>query len=119
MREYRFALVAMLVATMPSVAMADDPRDPEMQSAEARQRDAEMVRKLNQQESDRVRERDARYAQGWQTSKLAGSSSSDASGYAKARADYERDLAQYERDMAQWRRATAACKAGNHSACAK
>lgn len=117
MRDYRVALMAILAATMPSIALADDPRDPEMQNTDARQRDAEMVRKLNRQESDRVRERDARYAQG---RREGGSpSSGNANDYAKARADYERDHAQYERDMAKWRRATAACNAGDYSACRK
>lgn len=109
MMQFRLAAVAMLMATMPSTAFADDPRDPAMRNSEARQRDAEMVRKLNQQESDRVLERDAACARGK-------SSSRD---YAKARADYERDYARYEQDMAKWRRATAACRAGDYSACAR
>jgi hypothetical protein len=121
MRVNPFFCTALVAAVMPAVALADDPNDPAMRSAAARARDHEIIRQLNKQELARVRERDARYAEGWRAARVSGSS---AAGYAarsqdheRAMADYARDRARYEREMAAWRRAVAACRAGDRSAC--
>ncbi|MDE1915682.1 MAG: hypothetical protein KGJ57_02220 [Sphingomonadales bacterium] len=102
----------MLVATIgmlavSSVARADDPKDPSMRSAAARARDHELTRRLNQQQAAMVRERDARYAQGWRAYDRSGSN-----------ADYADANAQYERELARWRRDVSACRSGDYSACA-
>ena len=94
-----------MAAMMPVAALADDPNDASMRNPVARARDREMVRQLNLRQSAMVRERDARYAQGWQAS-------GGNSGYGAARA-------QYEREMAAWRGAVAACRSGDYSACAR
>lgn len=118
MRVNLFVCAALLAAVAPAAALADDPNDPAMRSAAARARDRAIIRQLNLQEGARVRERDARYAQGWRAY------ADDRAGYSarardhdRARSDYARDRAQYERDMAAWRRAVAACRAGDYSAC--
>lgn len=106
-----YALAA--CALVPGAAHADDPRDPKMRSQTARARDRAIIRQLNLEEAARVRKRDAGYAQGWAEWRKRGDSGSD-----RAAQDYAHRRAQYERDMAEWRRAVAACRAGNHSACA-
>lgn len=53
------------LAALPGAAMADDPRDPSMKSAAARERDREQIRQMNLAQLRYVRERDARYAEGW------------------------------------------------------
>ncbi len=99
--------LALGAALLPAAAMADDPNDPSMRSAEARARDRAIIRRLNQEQLAHVRERDARYAEGWRAYRSRGSDNDD---YARQRADYERK-------MAAWRRAVAACRAGDYSAC--
>lgn len=102
-----FICAAIVAATIPAVARADDPRDPSMRSAQARARDRGIIRQLNLEEGARVRARDARYAKGWR----------EYANRSKDEADYARSRAQYERDMAAWRHAVAACRAGDYSAC--
>jgi hypothetical protein len=115
MRVNLMVCAALAAVMMPATAWADDPHDPAMRSAAARARDREIIRQLNLQEGARVRERDARYAQGWRSAQAdRGYASSD---HQRAMADYAHDRAQYERDMANWRRAVAACRAGDYSAC--
>lgn len=100
-----FACVAMLGAAMlPAVALADDPRDPTMRSAAARERDRAIIRRMNQQQLAYVRDRDARIMRDYRRAQSGGS------GYADARADYERK-------MASWRRAVAACNSGRWEYC--
>ena len=115
------AALALTAALLPVSAMADDPHDPTMRTAAARARDHAIIRRLNQNELAYVRQRDARYAEGWQNYRARGASSED---YARRRDDYERanqryaeDQSQYQRQMAAWRRAVAACRAGDYSAC--
>ena len=93
-----------------------------MRGAAARARDREIVRQLNLQELSRVRERDARYAEGWRAARAdrdraEGEYTSRSRDYERATADYARERARYERQMAQWRGAVAACRAGDYSAC--
>lgn len=107
----RLVCAALVAALMPVATWADDPNDPAMRSAAARARDREIIRQLNLREGARVRERDARYAQGWR------SAQADRGDHERAMTDYARSRAQYEQDMAQWRRAVAACRAGDYSAC--
>lgn len=117
---------AIAVALMPASVLADDPRDPAMRSAAARERDREIIRQLNRQELARVRERDAGYAAGWRSWRNANGDddgradaeyASRSRGYERDMADYARDRARYERQMSAWRRAVAACRAGDYSAC--
>ncbi|MFA7586456.1 MAG: hypothetical protein WCY11_09745 [Novosphingobium sp.] len=98
------ALAALLT---PHVALADDPNDPAMRTAAARARDKAIIRQLNLQEAARVRERDARYAEGWRAKREEG----------RMQAEYARSRAEHERRMVQWRRQVAACRAGDYSAC--
>lgn len=109
------ALVMALVA-VPGVAMADDPHDPQMRTQAARERDRAVIRRLNQQELARVRERDARYAQGWAKWRAHNEQAAD-------RRDADRDYADarddYEQRMAEWRRAVAACREGRYEYCAR
>jgi hypothetical protein len=116
---------AFLTALVPSAAYADDPCDPAMRSTRARARDHAIIRQLNLNEAAMVRERDARYAQGWAAWRgdrgSAGGESDTAArtrDHARALADYARSRAQYERDMAAWHRAVDACRSGEVDACA-
>lgn len=115
MRVNPLVCAALVAAMMPATAWADDPNDPAMRSAAARARDREIIRQLNLQEAARVRERDARYAEGWRAYDADREYSSRDN--RRSMNDYARDRAQYERDMARWRRAVAACRAGDYSAC--
>ena len=88
-----------------------------MRTAAARARDRAIIRRLNQEQLAHVRQRDARYAEGWQAYRERGGNSQD---YAQRRSDYQRarqryaeDRRDYERQMAAWRRAVAACRAGD------
>ena len=92
-----------------------------MRTAAARARDHAIIRGLNQRELAYVRQRDARYAEGWRAYRSRGA---DAGDFTRRRSDYERaneryaeDRSQYQRQMAAWRRAVAACRAGDYSAC--
>lgn len=121
MRVNPFIFAAIVAAMMPAVALADDPHDPAMRSAAARARDREIIRQLNLREAAMVRERDARYAQGWRAARSHAAGNDE---YAARSEDHERDMARYarsraqhERDMAEWRDAVAACRAGDYSAC--
>ena len=100
----------------PTLALADDPYDPQMRTQTARERDRAIIRKLNQQELARVRERDARYAQGWAQWRAYNEQTAD-------RRDADRDYAEarddYEQRMAEWRRAVAACREGRYEYCAR
>ena len=124
MRVHSFICAAIAAAIMPVAARADDPNDPAMRSAAARARDREMTRQLNLEEIARVRQRDARSAEGRRTARAGGSYAAGEDEYAarsrdheRAMANYARNRAQYEREMAAWRRAVAACRAGDYSAC--
>ena len=76
-----------------------------MLSAQARARDKAIIKRLNQEQFAHVRQRDARYADGWRT-------------YREGPRVGAGRQAQYERDMAAWRRAVAKCRAGYHAYCA-
>lgn len=112
------ALVMALVA-VPSVALADDPYDPQLRTQAAREWDRAIIRKLNQQELARVRERDALYAQGWAAWKAH--KGREHNERMADRRDDERDHADarddYEQRMAEWRRAVAACREGRYEYC--
>lgn len=94
------AALAAIFTAVP--ALADDPNDPEMRSAAARERDRAIIRQLNRDELARVRARDSKYAKGW-------------SAYREAPARQ----AEYERRMAEWRRAVRLCESGRHEYCAR
>lgn len=112
-----------LAATLaPTLALADDPKDPVLsRSAEARARDKAIIRQLNQDQLAHVRERDARYADGWKAWREQGGQQQ---AYSAARADHERAMdayarerAAYERERAAWRRAVQQCEAGHYEYC--
>ncbi|KFG88929.1 hypothetical protein BV98_003329 [Sphingobium herbicidovorans NBRC 16415] len=98
------SVLAACAALAPSAALADDPRDPSMQSAQARARDRAIIKRMNQQQLAYVRERDARIMNDYRQARSGGD------GYASARREHARD-------MAQWRRAVAACNAGRWEYC--
>ena len=122
MREILISgVLALAAALLPVAALADDPNDPTMRTAAARARDRAIIRRLNQNELSYVRQRDARYSEGWRNYRSRGTNSED---YARRRSEYERanqryaeDRSQYQSQMAAWRRAVAACRAGDYSAC--
>ena len=103
--------LALGIAAQSAMAAADDPNDRTMNAA-AIERDRAIIRRLNQEQLAHVRQRDARYAEGWRSYRNGTGrvSQRDAANYAEARQDYARQ-------MAAWRRAVAACRAGDRSAC--
>jgi hypothetical protein len=121
--SFKLLAGAMVIAaaTLPSVALADDPLDPKMQSEAARERDRAMIRKLNRDMLEQVQARDAQYAAGWQAYREQPRVQAE---YRQRLAAYERELERgaaerrrYEREMAEWRRKDAACRAGHYAAC--
>ncbi|MGX7895689.1 hypothetical protein [Tsuneonella sp. HG222] len=98
--------LALAVSAVPGAAWADDPSDPSMRSKAARERDAAIIRKLNEDQLAYVRKRDAEYARQWQAQRDAPRQN--------ARAQEE-----YRRQMAEWRRAVALCQSGRHEYCAR
>jgi hypothetical protein len=112
-------------------ARADDPND--RMTPEDIARDAAIIRKLNRDQLEYVRKRDAQYAAGWKAYDRAnnraeaadyGDTRDDESDYQASRRDYadqSRAYAQarrdYETDLAQWRRDVAACRAGDYARC--
>ena len=95
---------ALGIALVPVAAAADDPRDPSMRSAEARARDKAIIKRLNQEQLAHVRQRDARYAEGWRA-------------YRNGPQLNAARQAQYDREIAAWRRAVAKCNAGYREFC--
>jgi hypothetical protein len=125
MRVKTILSAALIVAMMPEVARADDPKDPAMRGAAARSRDHAMIRQLNLNELARTRARDAHYMEGWRAYRQASDAGALDQGahyvpeaeYAQRSERYARDHAQYEQRLAAWRRAVAACRAGDYDAC--
>lgn len=117
-----FTALALGAAFVPALAVADDPKDPVLsRSAEARARDKAIIRQLNQDQLAKVRERDARYAAGWQAYREQGGRNE---AYSAARADHDRAMdafarerAAYERERAAWRRAVQLCESGHYEYC--
>lgn len=113
--------LALALAALPTLALADDPHDPKMRTQAARERDRGVIRRLNQQELARVRERDAGYAQGWAAwkahkARAHGEQAADRRDADRSYADARDD---YEQRMAEWRRAVAACREGRYEYCAR
>ena len=108
------ALALGAVTAMPTAALADDPNDPAMRDPRARARDRAIIRQLNRNELARVRERDARYAEGWRAYRERPAQQAE---HARRMARYEAEREQYERDMAEWRHAVARCRAGDWRYC--
>lgn len=97
--------LALGLAAVPSPVLADDPKDPAMRDASARARDAAIIKRLNEEQLKYVRERDARYAEGWRA-------------YRDAPRENARRQAEHEREMAAWRHAVKMCQNGRHEYCA-
>lgn len=102
------AVAAAALACEP--ALADDPYD--RMTPEELERDRETIRRLNREQLEYVRKRDARYAEGWR----AHGGSRGASRKQQA-STYEADMRRYERAMAEWREDVAACRAGYYEYC--
>lgn len=119
-RNFRAIMLAATIGALAlsGTAQADDPKDPSMRSAAARARDHELTRRLNVEQAAMVRERDARYAQGWRAYDRNNGASRDAYARSDANADYAAANDQYQRELARWRRDVSACRAGDYSACA-
>ena len=123
--HFLFGALMIGALALPSAAMADDPKDPEMQSAEARAADREQIRKLNLDMLAQVQARDAGYAAAWK--KYAESRANEAqhaeayrirmAAYHQEQARYAADRESYEQAMADWRRDVSACRAGDRTAC--
>ncbi|MGH6747128.1 hypothetical protein [Novosphingobium sp.] len=135
--------LALCAPGFSGTARADDPND--RMSAEDIARDAAIIRKLNRDQLDYVRKRDAQYASGWKAYRArqgGGDEQDDEATGQYARGDYAGDedgepyarrderpassspsraYAQarrdYEADLAQWRRDVSACRAGDYSRC--
>lgn len=108
------AALAAAVASGP--ALADDPY--EKLSPEELAQDRETIRRLNREQLDYVRKRDAQYAEGWRAYGRSRRSSDTDRRYDddQVRA-YETDRREYERAMAEWREDVAACRAGYYEYC--
>lgn len=107
-RAGALALLA-AIAAIPTVALADDPRDRTMQTREARERDREIIRQMNQEQLDYVTRRDAEYAKDWEATRQ----------YERDMEQHRRDMERYEREMAEWQQATEKCLAGYREYCAR
>lgn len=101
--------LALGVAAQSAMAAADDPNDRTMNAA-AIERDRAIIRRLNQEQLAHVRQRDARYAEGWRSYRNGKSTDQEQQRYAD-------DRRRYARQMAAWRQAVAACRAGDREAC--
>lgn len=107
------AALAAAVAYGP--ALADDPY--EKLTPEELEQDRATIRRLNREQLDYVRKRDARYAEGWRAYARSGrGSASDGRFQDQVRA-YEADRRSYERAMAEWRQDVAACRDGYYEYC--
>ncbi len=116
------AALALTTSFVSSVALADDPNDPDMRDPRARARDRQIIRQLNIDELAHVRRRDAGYAAGWKAYREA--KNGGGADYARARADndrqragYNREQARHEQEMTAWRRAVSMCRAGHYEYC--
>lgn len=91
-----------------------------MRTAEARARDKAIIKQLNEDQIAYVRERDARYAEGWDAYRRArGNNRYEAPAYEADRRAYSDAHSEYEAAMAEWRRDVAACRAGYYEHCAR
>lgn len=117
MQRFGFLCAAALAAaTLSGPVHADDPY--EKLTPEELARDKATIRRLNREQLDYVRKRDAQYARGWRAYDDARRSPDyGESRYARQMRDYESDRRDYERAMADWREDVAACRAGYYSRC--
>ena len=120
-----FAALAFGAAALPGAAMADDPRDPEMQSEQAVALDRAKVRQLNLDMLAQVTARDAGYAAAWKQYEEAKANEAQhaeayrirMAAYLQQQSRYAADRQSYEQAMEDWRRDVAACRAGDRTAC--
>ena len=98
-----------------AMCMQDQDRDCiDRRTRAEREADAAEIRRLNNEQARHVRERDARYADGWRAHDAYPQQRAD---YERRQADYERSRAQYEADMAEWRRRVRLCRQGYYEYC--
>lgn len=116
MRRIVFLSAAALAAVVAyGPALADDPYD--KMTPEELARDRETIRRLNREQLDYVRKRDAQYADGWRAYARSHRGSDSDARYEEQVRDYEADRRRYERAMAEWREDVAACRAGYYEHC--
>lgn len=108
-----------LAATLPQVALADDPRDPAMRNRAAREADAAEIRRLNRAQAAYVQQRDAHYAAGWQDYREAQASRYERRANDADERAYREASRDYENAMAEWRRDVQACRSGYYERCAR
>jgi len=113
--RFGFMAPVCLALAVSTPALADDPRDLAMRSADERARDKAEIRRLNQEQAAFVRERDARLARENAESRSYGSGRRGDVGMAQR--DYAEQRRAYDRAMADWRNDVAACRAGYYEHC--
>jgi len=106
---------ALAVAAAYGPALADDPY--EKLTPEELAQDRETIRRLNREQLDYVRKRDAGYAEGWRAYARGGRGSASDERYRDQAHAYEADRRSYERAMAEWRQDVAACRDGYYEYC--
>lgn len=104
---------AWIAATTP--ALADDPRDLAMRSADERARDKAVIRRINQEQAALVRDRDARLA--GENAESRGYAARGSGDYEAAQRDYAEQRRAYDQAMAAWRSDVSACRAGYYEHC--
>ncbi|MDA9918308.1 hypothetical protein N9D37_00270 [Erythrobacter sp.] len=103
------ALLAGGVTAAPSAALACNPDGCNGISKEELARDKAEIRRLNREQLRYVRERDARYAKGWEATRQ----------YPDKVAAHQQRVVEHERRMQEWRDAVRRCEAGDHRYCAR
>lgn len=106
------AAAGLVVTATP--ALADDPKDPDMQTAEARAADAAIIRQLNIEQAQFVSERDARLAEGWRRHREF---PAELARYEDELSQYEQSRAEYEARLVAWRQAVQRCREGQWDYC--
>lgn len=113
-RQIYAAMLVLGALSATSPALADDPEDPDMKNPAMRAADAAEIRRLNNEQAAYVRERDARYAAGWQAWREQPSREAE---YDRRLAQYDRARDNYEARMEEWRRAVRLCRSGYYEYC--
>jgi hypothetical protein len=115
-RSVLLGAVALAAAMVSAPAFADDPND--RMTPEELARDRATIRRLNREQLEYVRKRDAGYAEGWRAyDRARGAQGSSDRRYQEQVRGYEADRRRYEQAMDDWRDAVAACRAGYYEYC--
>ncbi|SFG17899.1 hypothetical protein SAMN05518801_10977 [Novosphingobium sp. CF614] len=115
------AILALGACALSAPALADDPND--RLTPDELARDRAIIRQLNQDQLAQVRQRDARYADGWDSYARARNGWRDGEdGNARPASRDDADYAarrEYQDAMAEWRADVRACREGDYSRCAR